>query len=46
MGERLARADPELSGGAIAQRLLEKRGVEVHRRTVERILASAGKKNR
>lgn len=44
--ERLARADPELSGGAIAQRLLEKRGVEVHRRTVERILASAGKKNR
>lgn len=44
--ERLARADPELSGGAIAQRLFVQRGVEVHRRTVERILASAGKKNR
>jgi len=44
--ERLAREDPELSGRAIAERLLEERDVEVHRRTIERILSQAGKKNR
>lgn len=44
--ERLAREDPELSGRLIAERLLEERDVEVHQRTVERILAASGKKNR
>lgn len=44
--ERLAREDPELSGRIIAQRLREERGVAVHHRTIERILAGTGKKNR
>jgi transposase len=44
--ERLARENLELSGRAIAEALFEKRGIEVHRRTIERILAEAGKKNR
>jgi transposase len=44
--ERLAREDPELSGRTIAEFLFEERGVEVHRRTIERILAESGKKNR
>lgn len=43
--EFLAQEDPQLSGGAIAERLFEERGVGVHRRTIERILAQAGKKN-
>lgn len=44
--EDLVREDPELSGRAIAELLSQERGVEVHRRTVERILARIGKKNR
>ena len=44
--ERLAQADPELSGRAIAEALFKERGVEVHRRTIERFLAGIGKKNR
>jgi transposase len=44
--EGLVGEDPGLSGRAIAARLSEERGVEVHRRTVERILAQIGKKNR
>jgi len=44
--EVLARKAPELSGRQIAEHLFAERGVEVHRRTVERLLAGAGKKNR
>ena len=44
--ETVAYDDPELSGALIAKRLFEERGVAVHRRTIERFLASAGKKNR
>ena len=43
--ERLAHEDPELSGRLIAERLLDERGVNVHRRTIERILGAGGKKN-
>lgn len=43
--QRLVHADPELSGRSLAERLLKERGVAVHRRTVERAMARAGKKN-
>jgi len=43
--EALAREDPDLSGRHIAERLWAERGVTVHRRTIERALARAGKKN-
>ena len=43
--ETLAGDDPGLSGRAIAERLFEERGVAVHRRTIERLVARAGKKN-
>ena len=42
--ESSARGGPQLSGRAIAERLFEERGVDVHRRTIERILAHAEKK--
>jgi transposase len=42
--EALVRHDPELSGQAIAELLFAQRGIAVHRRTIERLLA--GKKNR
>ena len=42
--EALARQHPELSGQTIAELLFAERGIAVHRRTVERLLA--GKKNR
>jgi transposase len=42
--EALARQHPELSGQTIAELLFAERGIVVHRRTVERLLA--GKKNR
>lgn len=41
----LHRRQPELSGRALAERLAEAHGVEVHRRTLERLLGSGGKKN-
>jgi transposase len=41
----LHRRQPELSGREIAERLAEELGIEVHRRTIERLLSSAGKKN-
>lgn len=41
----LHRHEPTLSGREIAERLAEELGIEVHRRTIERLLASAGKKN-
>jgi transposase len=44
--ESVAREDPALSGRAIAERLFEERGVAVHRRTIERLLGLARKKNR
>jgi transposase len=44
--EFLLHADPTLSGQVITQHLFEQRGVKVHRRTVERIVAEARKKNR
>ncbi|MDQ3697090.1 MAG: helix-turn-helix domain-containing protein [Gemmatimonadota bacterium] len=44
--ESLARDDPALSGRAIAEHLFAERGVVVHRRTIERLVARAGKKNR
>lgn len=44
--EALAREEPDLSGRAIAERLFVERGSAVHRRTIERLVARAGKKNR
>jgi transposase len=44
--EGLAAAEPELSGRRIAEELFAVRGVAVHRRTIERLLAGPGKKNR
>ena len=44
--EAIATEDPELSGRAIAELLGEERDVAVHRRTIERLLARAGKRNR
>ena len=44
--QALSRDTPGLSGRQIAEHLFAERGVEVHRRTVERLLAGAGKKNR
>lgn len=41
----LHRSEPDLSGRAIADRLAEELGVEVHRRSIERLLRGAGKKN-
>jgi len=41
----LHRREPELSGREIAERLAEELGIEVHRRTIERLLGAAGKKN-
>jgi len=41
----LHRREPELSGREIAERLAEDLGIEVHRRTIERLLGAAGKKN-
>ena len=41
----LHRSAPDLSGRAIAERLAEELGVEVHRRSIERLLRGAGKKN-
>lgn len=44
--ETLARDDPGLSGRVIAERLFRERGIAVHRRTIERLVAQVGKKNR
>ncbi len=44
--ETLLRAHPELSGQEIAQRLATEQGIDVHRRTIERLLAARVKKNR
>ena len=44
--ETLARDHPGLSGRAIAERVFEEQGIAVHRRTIERLMARAGKKNR
>jgi transposase len=44
--ETLLRAHPELNGQEIAERLAAERGIEVHRRTIERLLATGVKKNR
>ena len=44
--ETLATGDPGLSGRAIAERLFRERGIAVHRRTIERLVARGGKKNR
>jgi transposase len=41
----LHRREPQLSGRQIAERLVEEFGIEVHRRTIERLLSAAGKKN-
>lgn len=41
----LHRREPDLSGRELAERLAEESGVEVHRRTIERLLGAAGKKN-
>jgi len=43
---QLARQRPDLSGQAIANQLAHDRGVEVQRRTIERLLASGAKKAR
>lgn len=42
--EGLGLRDPDLSGRQIAERLRIERGVSVHRRTIERLLARGGKK--
>jgi len=39
------REEPGLSGRALAEQLFERRGVAVHRRTIERLLDRARKKN-
>jgi transposase len=41
----LHRRRPGLSGREIAEQLADELGIEVHRRTIERLLAPAGKKN-
>jgi transposase len=41
--DQTARQYPELSGRELAQRLEQERGISVHRRTVERLLAAGGK---
>ena len=41
----LHRRRPGLSGREIAERLAQEIGIEVHRRTIERLLGAAGKKN-
>jgi len=41
----LHRRRPELSGRELAELLVEELGIEVHRRTIERLLNAAGKKN-
>jgi transposase len=41
----LHRRRPKLSGRQIAEQLGEELGIDVHRRTIERLLGSAGKKN-
>lgn len=41
----LHRREPRLSGREIAERLVVEFGIEVHRRTIERLLRGAGKKN-
>jgi transposase len=43
---QLARQRPDLSGQAIADQLAHDRGVQVQRRTIERLLASGAKKGR
>ena len=41
----LHRRRPELSGRELAGRLAQEQGVEVHRRTIERLLRAGRKKN-
>ena len=41
----LHRRQPDLSGRVLAERLAHEHGVEVHRRTLERLLGGGGKKN-
>jgi transposase len=41
----LHRGEPDLSGRELAERLAQEIGVEVHRRTIERLLGAGGKKN-
>ena len=41
----LHRRHPELSGREMAERLADEMDIEVHRRTIERLLGAAGKKN-
>ena len=41
----LHRRHPELSGREIGERLADEMEIEVHRRTIERLLGGAGKKN-
>jgi transposase len=41
----LHRRHPEFSGREMAERLAEEMDIEVHRRTIERLLGAAGKKN-
>jgi transposase len=43
--EATATDNPGLSGRVVAERLLAERGVTVHRRTIERLIARGGKKN-
>ena len=38
-------SEPELSGRELAERLAGELGIEVHRRTIERLLGAGGKKN-
>lgn len=43
---REKQGNPELSGRELADRLLERKGVEVHRRTVEKLVAGMGPSRR
>jgi len=44
--ERTKRADPEVSGSELAERLRAERGIEVHRRTIEKLVAKMGRSAR
>jgi transposase len=41
----LHRREPDLTGREIAERMAEEMGIEVHRRSIERLLGVGGKKN-
>jgi hypothetical protein len=41
----LHRREPELTGREVAERMAEELSIEIHRRSIERLLGAARKKN-